>query len=218
METARVILERGGAVGIFPEGTRTRPGPLGEPKRGVGRLALETGAPIVPVAIIGTEDIRKRLAHPPAQGAVRCGRALTFPRPLDGASRRTLAQEIANRVWSCVEVAVGVARRASADPARGRDRRRQLGDGGGTLLARGGASVQLVCRTAEQARELAPLAPTCATCPVSTLPDTVTVGTAPTIDLAGADLVCLAVPSRALAERARVDRRPPSRRTSACSC
>ena len=48
METARVILERGGAVGIFPEGTRVRPGPLGEPKRGVGRLALETGAPVVP--------------------------------------------------------------------------------------------------------------------------------------------------------------------------
>ena len=45
METARVILEQGGAVGIFPEGTRVRPGPLGEPKRGVGRLALETGRP-----------------------------------------------------------------------------------------------------------------------------------------------------------------------------
>ena len=60
METARVILERGGAIGMFPEGTRVRPGPLGEPKRGVGRLALETGAPVVPVAIIGTEDIRSR--------------------------------------------------------------------------------------------------------------------------------------------------------------
>src|SRR5687767_3100114 len=83
METARVILERGGVVGIFPEGTRVRPGPLGEPKRGVGRLVLETGAPVVPVSIIGTEDIRRGWRIRPRRVTVRCGRVLTFPRPLD---------------------------------------------------------------------------------------------------------------------------------------
>src|SRR4051794_14587650 len=58
IETARAILERGEIVLIFPEGTRTRPGPLGAPKRGIGRLALQTGAPIVPVAVMGTERVR----------------------------------------------------------------------------------------------------------------------------------------------------------------
>ena len=45
VETARALLARGQAVVIFPEGTRIRHGSLSRPRRGVGRLALETGAP-----------------------------------------------------------------------------------------------------------------------------------------------------------------------------
>ena len=58
LETARVILEQGGLLALFPEGTRIRdPEELGHPKRGAGRLALETGVPLVPTAITGTEQL-----------------------------------------------------------------------------------------------------------------------------------------------------------------
>src|SRR5215213_1552552 len=71
METARMIVERGGTVIIFPEGTRIRTGSLGRPKRGVGRLALETGAPVLPVAVQGSESIRKRWRVRPHQVRIR---------------------------------------------------------------------------------------------------------------------------------------------------
>ena len=58
LETARVILEQGGLLSLFPEGTRVRdPEALGVPKRGAVRLALESGAPLIPAAITGTERL-----------------------------------------------------------------------------------------------------------------------------------------------------------------
>lgn len=58
LETARTILEQGHLLELFPEGTRIRtPDALGEPRRGAARLALETGAPLIPCAIAGTERL-----------------------------------------------------------------------------------------------------------------------------------------------------------------
>ena len=65
--TAETILDRGGAITMYCEGGRSRTGKLAEQaKRGIGRLALETGAPVVPIAIHGSSRIRnwKRLRFP----------------------------------------------------------------------------------------------------------------------------------------------------------
>jgi 1-acyl-sn-glycerol-3-phosphate acyltransferase len=61
------ILERGGAVGMYCEGGRSRTGQLADEARpGIGRLALESGAAVVPVAILGSHQVRnwKRLRFP----------------------------------------------------------------------------------------------------------------------------------------------------------
>jgi 1-acyl-sn-glycerol-3-phosphate acyltransferase len=65
-KTAHIVLDRGDIVLMYPEGGRSRSGELGEPKRGLGRLALESGAPVVPTAIVGTQKARnwRRLSFP----------------------------------------------------------------------------------------------------------------------------------------------------------
>jgi glycerol-3-phosphate dehydrogenase (NAD(P)+) len=102
MATARALLERGEAVLMFPEGTRIRPGSLGTPRRGVGRLALETGAPVVPVAVMGTEAVRRGWRIRPHKVRIRAGRALTFPRVPSPSP--ALAGAVTDRIWPCVEL------------------------------------------------------------------------------------------------------------------
>ena len=77
-KTAHAILARGDIVVMYAEAGRSRSGELGEPRPGLGRLALESGAPVVPTAIAGSEKARnwKRLQFPKV--TIQYGKPLRF--------------------------------------------------------------------------------------------------------------------------------------------
>ncbi|HEX3174847.1 MAG TPA: 1-acyl-sn-glycerol-3-phosphate acyltransferase, partial [Solirubrobacterales bacterium] len=196
METARLVVERGGTVCIFPEGTRIRRGTLAAPKRGVGRLALQTGAPVVPAAVYGSEHVRRGWRIRPRGVSVRLGKAMTFPH-VDHPSP-PLAESVTARIWPNVllqwEAMGGLPpmRRAAVIGAG------SWGTAVAVLLARGGLEVQLGARTAEQATELGEARRNARYLDGVELPESIRVLPASQIELAGLDLVCLAIPSGSL--------------------
>jgi glycerol-3-phosphate dehydrogenase (NAD(P)+) len=129
MGTARAILARGDCVVVFPEGTRVRPGPLGAPRRGVGRLVLETGAPVAPVAVIGTDAVRRGWRIRPRKVRVRVGAPLLFG-TVEHSSPK-LATAVTERIWACVSLqwawlgGVGAPREERERPQRTPARRRR---------------------------------------------------------------------------------------------
>ncbi len=196
METARLVVERGGTVCIFPEGTRIRTGSLATPRRGVGRLALQTGAPVIPAAVLGTEDVRRGWRIRPRKVRVRLGKAMTFPRAEEPS--RALAENVTGRIWPNVELqwedlgGLPPMRRAAVIGAG------SWGTAVAVLLARGGLDVQLGTRTGKQAAELDAARENPEYLPGVTLPGSLRVRQAGKIELAGLDLVCLAIPSSSL--------------------
>lgn len=58
LSAGREVLEKGGLLGIYPEGTRSPDGRLYRGKTGVAKLALATGVPVIPVAMIGTDKVQ----------------------------------------------------------------------------------------------------------------------------------------------------------------
>lgn len=99
LEAALRVLKDGGAFGIHPEGSRSRDGRLYRGRTGVGWLALASGAPVVPVAVLGTERIQPVGARFPRPGrvVVRFGEPLHFTLPTSGrqaTARRAATDEI----------------------------------------------------------------------------------------------------------------------------
>lgn len=196
VDTAKAILARGDCVLIFPEGTRVRPGPPGSAKRGVGRLALEAGVPVIPIAVIGTTGIRRGWRVRPQKVRIRAGSPLTFPR-VESPSRE-LAQAVTDRIWPCVMLqwewlgGISPLRRAAV-----------IGAGAwGTALAvafaRAGLDVDLGCRSREQAEALRRDGANERYLPGVALPERVRPCRAAELELAVHDVVCLAVAARDL--------------------
>jgi glycerol-3-phosphate dehydrogenase (NAD(P)+) len=196
METARQAVMRGGAVCIFPEGTRIRRGTLAAPRRGVGRLALQTGAPVVPTAVFGSEHVRRGWRIRPRQVRVRLGKAMTFPTVAEPSP--PLAESVTARIWP--NVLLQWEEMGGLPPMR---RAAVIGAGSwGTavavLLARCGLEVQLGARTPAQAEEMLEAGENPRYLEGVQLPDSLLVRPASEIELAGLDLVCLAIPSGSL--------------------
>jgi 1-acyl-sn-glycerol-3-phosphate acyltransferase len=80
--SAKKVLAQGELFGIYPEGTRSHDGKLYRGKTGVARLAIETGVPVIPVAVVGTDIVAppgKKFGHW-TRPKVRFGRPLDFSR------------------------------------------------------------------------------------------------------------------------------------------
>jgi 1-acyl-sn-glycerol-3-phosphate acyltransferase len=107
--TANEILRQEEMLLVYAEGGRSRSGRLREPKPGIGRIALESGAPVVPVAIYGSAKVRswKRLRFPKV--TVQFGEPLSFPTEESPDRERQLeaATEIFNRVRELYEGLAG---------------------------------------------------------------------------------------------------------------
>ena len=104
-KTAHAVLDRGGVVVMYAEGGRSRTEELGEPKPGIGRLALESGAPVVPVAIAGSARVRdwKRLQFPKV--TVQYGDALRFER--EPSPAREQSQAVSQVVFDRIQELYG---------------------------------------------------------------------------------------------------------------
>ena len=131
--TACAVLGQGGVVVVFPEGTRVdESNALGTPHHGAGRLAVATGAPVVPVAIAGTANLLVGPLPKPRRVWI------TFLPPVDPGRMPDAVGLIDNEVWPAVADEYG---RLSAIPGVVAAALAALGLGGG-LLARSSARRQ----------------------------------------------------------------------------
>ncbi|HEY2053249.1 MAG TPA: lysophospholipid acyltransferase family protein [Solirubrobacterales bacterium] len=99
-ETAYELIDQGELLLVYAEGGRSRSKQLGTAKPGIGRIALESGVPIIPTAIHGSAGVRgwKRLRFP--RVTIAYGEPLTFPVERDPSRERQ--QEAADQIFAHV--------------------------------------------------------------------------------------------------------------------
>jgi 1-acyl-sn-glycerol-3-phosphate acyltransferase len=108
LEAALALLQQGQLFGIYPEGTRSPDGRLYRARPGVGWLAMNSGLPVIPVAMMGTDKVLPPGQSVPRLGKVRIriGKPMTFGitaeaegRPeAPGKARRAIADEVVRAI------------------------------------------------------------------------------------------------------------------------
>ena len=101
-DTAHTILNRGGTVLMYAEGGRSRSKRLGEPKPGLGRLVMESGVPVVPIAIHGSQNVRElKRGRISPKVTVQYGKPILYERVEH--PTRDQSQAVADEVFARVE-------------------------------------------------------------------------------------------------------------------
>ncbi|MDJ0391840.1 lysophospholipid acyltransferase family protein [Rhodococcus sp. G-MC3] len=109
LDAARKIIADNAIWAIYPEGTRSPDGRLYKGKTGMARVALETGAPVVPVVMFGTEKfnpVGSRMWRP-ARIVVRFGPALDFSRYRELAAHRAVVRSATDEVMAALRTLSG---------------------------------------------------------------------------------------------------------------
>ncbi|HYO18586.1 MAG TPA: lysophospholipid acyltransferase family protein [Dermatophilaceae bacterium] len=105
LSVALDVLGRGEAFGIYPEGARSRDGRLYRGRTGVAHLALTSGAPVVPVGLIGTERLQPVGATVPrlVRVTLRFGPPMDFRGRLDGVPAGRARREVTDEVMAAIQ-------------------------------------------------------------------------------------------------------------------
>jgi 1-acyl-sn-glycerol-3-phosphate acyltransferase len=125
--TAHTILKKGGTVVMYCEGGRSRTGKVGDKARaGIGRLALQSGAPVVPIAIYGSQRVRnwKRLQFPKV--VVAYGEPIAFPVVED--PTREQQQAVAEEILAAIKALYAELERDGVKRVAARVRAKRRGE------------------------------------------------------------------------------------------
>ncbi len=109
LDAALSVLAGGGAFGIYPEGTRSRDGRLYRGRTGVAWLAMTSGAPVVPVALVGTEKLQPVGSRLPrvAKVSVQFGAPIDFSERFDGVPAGRARREATDEIMAAVHAMSG---------------------------------------------------------------------------------------------------------------
>lgn len=100
LRAGKKVLDGGGLLCLYPEGTRSPDGRLYKGKTGLARMALETGNPVIPIAMIGTDHINPpgTILPRPTKITVRVGEPLDFSRYAGMAGNRFIERAVTDEI------------------------------------------------------------------------------------------------------------------------